>query len=766
MKTNMMAALGVALTLTACNMQKWNETACDGYQLITQKGGATLGYSTKSGIQIIEQNGFAFKDLDRDGVISPYEDWRLPVEQRVEDLAKRLSIEEIAGLMLYSNHQALPATTYDVSTYNGKPYSDGEAQPWEVTDHQKKFLKEDHLRHVLITTVESPEVAARWNNEVQAFVEGLDHGIPANNSSDPRHSARSDAEFNAGGGGKISMWPGPLGLAATFSPQVMKLFGKIASEEYRALGFATALSPQVDIATEPRWYRCSGTFGEDPKLAADLARAYCDGFQTSEGEYEVANGWGYRSVNAMVKHWPGGGACEAGRDAHYGFGKFSVYPGGNFAMHKIPFTEGAFKLDGKTQMASAVMPYYTISYGQTQKKVDNSLKNVIITNNLRGEAGFDGVVCTDWGITADEVHPGVHSGKPWGVEGESVARRHYIALMAGVDQFGGNNDKVPVLEAYQMGVEEHGEEWMNQRMRQSARRLLANIFRTGLFENPYLDPAKTSEVVGKPEYMAIGYEAQVKSAVMLKNHNQVLPIKEKVKVYIPERHVPAHKAFWGNTIPEQTITPVSKELAKRYFTLVATPAEADLAIVFIESPNSGCGYDVEEAKSGKGNGYHPISLQYSDYTATKARDKSIAGGDPYEKSDNRSYLGKSAKTVNKGDMELVINTKRAMGNKPVVVSVNLSNPTVFSEIEPYADALFVTFDIQHQVILDLVTGRYEPSALLPLQMPANMETVEQQAEDTPRDMKCYRDADGNSYDFAFGLNWNGVINDERVARYK
>ena len=273
------------------------------------------------------------------------------------------------------------------------------------------------------------------------------------------------------------------------------------------------------------------------------------------------------------------------------------------------------------------------------------------------------------------MHPGVHSGKPWGVEGESVARRHYIALMAGVDQFGGNNDKVPVLEAYQMGVEEHGEEWMNQRMRQSARRLLANIFRTGLFENPYLDPAKTSEVVGKPEYMAIGYEAQVKSAVMLKNHNQVLPIKEKVKVYIPERHVPAHKAFWGNTIPEQTITPVSKELAKRYFTLVATPAEADLAIVFIESPNSGCGYDVEEAKSGKGNGYHPISLQYSDYTATKARAKSIAGGDPYEKSDNRSYLGKSAKTVNKGDMELVINTKRASTSPGPTPAASSASPT-------------------------------------------------------------------------------------------
>ena len=104
------------------------------------------------------------------------------------------------------------------------------------------------------------------------------------------------------------MWPGSLGLAATFSPQLVKRFGEIASEEYRALGFSTALSPQVDIATDPRWYRCQGTLGEDPKLAADLARAYCDGFQTSLGKEEIANGWGFKSVNTMVKHWPGGGA--------------------------------------------------------------------------------------------------------------------------------------------------------------------------------------------------------------------------------------------------------------------------------------------------------------------------------------------------------------------------------------------------------------------------------------------------------------------------
>lgn len=745
---------------------KWTAKACDNHVVITQSGGMTLGYSPESGIRLLTVDGYAFKDLNRNGWLDKYEDWRLPVDKRVADLARQLSIEEIAGLMLYSNHQAVPATSYDVSDYDGKPYVEGVTPDWGLTDHQKKFLRDDRLRHVLVTIIKNPEVAARWNNRVQAFVEGLDHGIPANNSSDPRHSARADAEFNAGGGGKISMWPGPIGLAATFSPEIVNRFGEIASREYRALGFATALSPQVDIATDPRWYRCVGTLSEDPKLSADLARAYCDGFQTSTGSDEIADGWGFTSVNAMVKHWPGGGACESGRDAHYGIGKYAVYPGNNFELHKIPFTQGAFRLDGKTKMASAVMPYYTICYNQTSENVANGYNRDIITRMLRDSVGYDGVVCTDWIVTGDYVHPGIHGGKPWGVENLTVAERHYKALMAGVDQFGGNNDIVPVLEAYRMGVKEHGRKWMDARMRKSAGRLLTNIFRTGLFENAYLDPAVTNAVVGCPEYMAEGYEVQKKSAVMLKNHGNILPVKGRKKVYIPNRHVPEFKNFWGGTVAEQNITPVSRALASEYFDLVDNPNEADMAIVFIESPNSIIGYNLEAARSGKDSGYRPISLQYSPYTATTSRPVSLAGGDPHEADANRSYLGKSATAVNTTDMNLVIDTKRAMGDKPVIVSVNISNPMVFGEIEPYADAIFCTFDIQRQVILDFVVGRSEPSGLLPLQMPADMFTVEAQAEDTPRDMRPYVDSDGNAYDFAFGLNFAGVIDDDRTRKYK
>jgi len=788
------------------------EEECDGYILVHQRG-PTLGYSPESGVKILYDKNKAFKDLNQNGLLDPYEDWRLTPEERAKDLANQMRRNELAGLMLYSGHQAIPNSKgWSPATWGGKSYEESGANPWDLTDQQKAFIKDDCLRHILITTVESPEIAARWNNAVQAYAESLRLGIPTNNSSDPRHSSSNDSEFNAGGGGEISLWPTELGMGATFDPNLMHKFGEIASTEYRALGFATSLSPQIDIATDPRWMRFSGTYGEDPELVKDMALAYCDAFQTSyrgEGLYGV---WGFNSVNTMVKHWPGGGPGEGGRDAHFGRGKFAVYPNNNLATQKIPFVEGAFKLKEGTKMAAAVMPYYTISLGQSSVEVANNFNKDIIGQQLREEAGFDGVVCTDWGVTADEINPGIHSGKPWGVESFTVAERHYMAILAGVDQFGGNNDKGPVLEAFDLMTNMYGEATMLARIRKSAERLLLNIFRTGLFENPYLDPKKSAEIVGNPKFMEAGYKAQLKSIVMLKNSDETLPVRNsnKVKVYIPKRTIPSTEQFFGGISKEKIVDAVKPEMAGRYFLQVDTPDEAEFAIVFIDSPNSGWGYkmsdvlkdDVLREKTIKAinevdgrnipldthidqiipeidhyfqpeggkiaepdNGYYPISLQYSDYVATAARPVSLGGGDPFEKTNNRSYLGKGVKTLNKCDMELVQKTRKEMGNKKVIVVVNCTNPLVFSEIEPYADAILVTFSVQNQAILDIITGKAEPSALLPFQMPADMTTVEQQAEDTPLDMRCYVDANGNTYDFAFGLNWKGVIKDKRVEKY-
>jgi len=740
-------------------------------KLVTNQNGPALGYSSKSGVKIIQVNGLSFKDLNKNGELDKYEDWRLAVDDRAKDLASKLSIDQIAGLMLYSKHQAIPAsaTGFMAGTYDGKSFSESGANASDLSDQQKDFLIKDNVLHVLITSVRSPEIAARWNNNAQSLVEGSGLGIPANNSSDPRHGTIANAEYNAGAGGAISMWPGSLGLAATFNPTLVENFGRIAATEYRALGIATALSPQVDLATDPRWYRASGTFGEDPRLSTDIGRAYIDGFQTSRGNKEISGGWGFGSVNAMVKHWPGGGSGEGGRDAHYGYGKYAVYPGNNFESHCIPFTEGAFKLKGKTKMASAVMPYYTISFDQDKKdkeNVGNAYNRYIINDLLREKYKYDGVVCTDWNVTADATSVDVFlTGKPWGVEKLSVAERHYKILMAGVDQFGGNNDAAPVKEAYALGVKEHGEKFMRNRFEQSAIRLLKNIFRVGLFENPYLPEKDSKSIVGNAEFMTAGYDAQLKSIVMIKNKNKTLPLQKNTMVYIPKRFTPAGRNFLGAPIAEKLDYPVNMEIVKKYFRVTDNPAEADCALVFINSPNTGGGYNSEEAKGG-GTGYSPISLQYGEYTAANTRDTSIAGGDPLEKFTNRSYKNKTVKAVNITDLDMVTKTAAEMKGKPVIVSVNMSNPTVFEEFEKYAHAIVVNFGVQGQAILDIISGNVEPSGLLPFQMPADMTTVEAQYEDVPHDMKSYVDDQGNKYDFAFGLNWKGMIIDARTKKYK
>jgi beta-glucosidase len=274
---------------------------------------------------------------------------------------------------------------------------------------------------------------------------------------------------------------------------------------------------------------------------------------------------------------------------------------------------------------------------------------------------------------------------------------------------------------------------MRERFELSATRLLRNIFRTGLFENAYLDPAATEEIVGNPEFMKAGYEAQIKSVVMLKNSSESLPIKERLKVYIPQRYIPAASNWFGMSTPERWEDAFSREIVSKYFDLVDAPGEADFALVGIQSPNGGVGYDAADLEKG-GNGYVPITLQYGPYKAEFARETSLAGGSPFEDFTNRSYKNKTITAGNQPDLTLVHKTRIEMGKKRVIVVVNVSKPMVFSEFETVADAILVHMGVQDQALMDLITGAAEPSGLLPFQMPSDMKTVEEQMEDVPRDM--------------------------------
>ncbi len=699
-----------------------------------------------SGCGVIEKDGLFFRNCAKQKELLAYEDWRLSDEERAKDLAARLSTREIAGLMLYSSHQSVPSVRFGpfVGHYDGEEYKEGITVPYILSDEQKDFISNQNIRHFLQRSTKSALISAKWSNELQSYAEKEKWGIPINVSSDPRHAASfSSVEFKSSGA-DVSKWPQGIGLTATFSPEICNDFAKVVSKEYRAMGITTALGPQIDLATEPRWMRAEDTYGGDKELSIKMTKAYCDGMQTTEGEED---GWGRDSVVTMAKHWPGGGTGEAGRDAHYPYGKFAVYPGNNFDSHKEVFERGAFSLDGPTKCCASIMPYYTVSWNQDKlngKNEGNSYNEYIIGELLRKKCEYDGVVCTDWGITAD---PGEiidsFSSRCFGVEHLSEAQRHLQAIISGVDQFGGNNKIEPVLEAYKIGVEMFGEEFMKERFQISARRLLTNIFRLGLFENPYLNPEESDSIVGCDEFVKKGFEAQKKSVVLLKDKNNILPLKKGVKVYIPQRHINAKKGFMRFMEPAKQWFPVGKELAKDYFEYTDNIDEADVAIVFTESPISD-GYRQED-------GYLPIMLTYREYTATTARETSIAGGDFREESNNRSYYNKTNKAHNESDLDNILITKEKMGDKPVIVCMHMHNPTIVSEFESKIDALVVNFGVEEKALYALLFGEDDFSGRLPVRMPKNMETIESHCEDLFNDYEVYEDELGNKYDFGYSL---------------
>lgn len=725
--------ISALLLFVSCTQVK--EMDC-GYRELTQKGGPVLTYVD---IPLLHDSGRVFKDHNRNGELDAYEDWRLSPEERAADLAAKLPPEYLSGLMTIGHTVNVPGiSSMSVSgiTYDGKPYQESGAEPSDICDRLHDALVNFDTRQILLAHSDGPETIARWNNKVQALCESLPWGIPSLNCTDPRNEIKATDEFNAGSGGICSQWPTPLGLAATFDTTVVVNFARTVRREYRALGFGTALSPQADLATDPRWRRVPGTFGENPELVRQMASAYIHTLQPE--------------VNCIVKHWPGGGAGEGGRDAHLSIGKYAVFPGG-----RLKTAMDAFCLD-----AGGVMPYYTVSYGQdpSGENVGNSYSSYIIDTLLRKQYGYEGIVCTDWGIVADyNGDPLTTGGKCYGVEALTKGERILKALEAGVDEFGGSVFASWLMEAYKLWDDKYGAGAARARWESSARKILVPFFRSGVFENPYRDPSEAVKVLSDPKAQALGEEAQLRSVVMVKNKGNVLPVissvssvisgevekSPKSKVYVPIRKIPGVYSMTGRLkkAPYVGYSVDTAEVAKHY-TIVGSPQEADFALVAITEPEGGIGY-----KDGK---YMPISLQYSPYTASEARAVSIAGGDPAESSMNRSYKGRHLEVENASDLALVQETKALMGAKPVVVLLQTTRPVVM-EFEPWADAILLAFGVRSKAFLDIVSGEFEPSGRLPMQFPASMDEVERQMEDVPEDMTPWKDTEGNTYDFGFGL---------------
>ncbi|KAK4496896.1 hypothetical protein PRZ48_011345 [Zasmidium cellare] len=585
----------------------------------------------------------------------PYKDASLCIDARIEDLLSRMTLEEKAGQLFHNSLTVGPngTLTPGTSTSNSTDNVIGE-----------KLMTHFNLRG----DIEDVRLTAQWYNRIQQRALDTRLGIPITLTTDPRHAFTE----NLGTGfaaNAFSQWPESLGLAALRSPELVKQFAEVAREEYKAVGLRGALHPQIDLSTEYRWSRIGNTMGEDANLTAELVVAYLKGFH---GET-----FGKHSVTTVTKHFPGGGPMENGEDSHFTYGKNQTYPGDNFDYHLIPFKAAI------AAGARQIMPYYSRPIGTEYEEVAFGFNKGIITDLLRGELGYKGIVVSDWGLITDTYIAGQYMpARAWGVEYLSELERAKRVLDAGVDQFGGEERPELVVELVENGL------ISEERLDISLRRLLREKFELGLFDNPFVDVDQAAQIVGNPYFVRLGKEAQRAAYTLLKNENDVLPLNPTVKRKV---FIEGFNATYLSAFPS--------------LTLVQEPAEADIALLRLQAP-------YEPRPGGFEANYHAGSLEYN--ATEKARQKAIFDAVPVSIVD--IYLDRPAAIP-----ELAEEVSALLGSFG-------SSPEAF---------LDVVFGVEGA----------EPKGRLPFDLPRSTQAVDDSYEDVPFDTEnpVFRFGDGLRY---------------------
>jgi beta-glucosidase-like glycosyl hydrolase len=755
----------------------------DGWLKVENEDGETLGVSPNSGVTLIEEEGYAFKDMNQNGKLDAYEDWRLTNEERTADLAGQMKGSEIAAVL----------------THGG--WGDFTTEPLKEDDKSYTYLMSGGRGGVTRNISQGGTNHAKWTNSIQEVAESSFYGIPAMISIDPAN---------------ISGMIETLSLASTMNPELAAEIGQETAKQYRASGVTALLGPQVDIAS-PVMSRAGGTYGEDPQLTLDIATAYVNGMQSTYDENGEDLGWGDESVYCFTKHFGGAGSTEGGRDDHANGGRYSVFPGNNLEAHLITYLDGVFNLPGKTG-SSGIMTQYAINVDAEGNPIGGEWAGAYnpYMYGILDEYGYDSLTITDWGVYQ---FAGV-----WGAEDLEEPDRIATSWERGANLLGGYGTVENAVAAYDILVERNGQEGADEIMRNAVSRYINTMMNLEMFDMPYVDSAYADTIVYSDDANAYGLDTQKQSVVMIKNDGVISEkaeaSEEKPTVYIPYTYNTGFSVSWMQGISEGTPswTPgMDLDIMGQYFNVVtdtlgeptgepdaegnATYTKEDLTRATAEEI-AACDYVLvgmngaymtsyeanavgafggstevkkvsnTEGIEGKetatdGNTWYPPTLQYAEYVAENAAETSISGKVLEDGSkENRSYKGNANQPANYGDLEALQYAAEAAGDVPVIVSMKMERGMVWNEVEPLADAILVNYNSQrNEAVAEIILGQTEPSGLLVFQQPASMDVVEAQLSDVPRDMECYVDAAGNTYDFAFGMNWAGVIDDERTQKY-
>ncbi|MPV49793.1 LPXTG cell wall anchor domain-containing protein [Pseudactinotalea sp. HY160] len=725
--------------------------------------------------EIITVDDLEFRDLNGNGVLDPYEDWRLSADDRTGDLVERMSLTEKSGLML-------------IDTLNAA-CEDGVrgAVPAEGTDYI-----ENQAMHLFVfrntvagpedavcgepgggfraSTVVTPAEAAQFTNSVQEMSEATRLGIPslfksnARNHIDP--NARAGINESAGA---FTSFPKEAGIAAaalgaeaaatgedptTGDMSVVEDFASIMGDEWASIGLRGMYGYMADLSTEPRWYRAHETFTEDADLNANIMTSLVSSLQGEVGEDGLAL-TPESQVALTLKHFPGGGPQQLGLDPHYAFGKGQVYPADMFGEHLKPF-EAAIEAG-----VSSIMPYYgvpvDVTYnGEELPETGMAFSDAIVNGLLRDQLGFPGYVNSDTGIITDRA---------WGLEDATVPERVAAAINSGTDTLSGFHDVQVILDLVADGLVDEA------RVDLAAERILAQFFRMGLFENPYVDPAGATETVGAAAHREVGLQTQRDSLVLLENSQTpggpVLPLADDASVYVLGGIDGAAVADRGYDVTSGD-TP---DGAGR-----PSAAGNDYAVISLTANASGGDYVSNDPASGLDpeHGVNPAVIDgipgYDGQSPWGAADVCstiegaactdnglrFGGAYPWESS-VLDFTGMEAAdswevTPSLATIQEVI---AEIGDpSKVILDVYFRQPYVLDEASGLRDvgAIVADFGTSTGALLDVLSGKHDFQGRMPFALAGTAEAILEQDSDRPGYDET---TDGALYPFGYGLSYEG-----------
>jgi beta-glucosidase len=668
-------------------------------------------------VEVLHHEGLQFKDLNKNGKMDVYEDWRQPIDKRVADLLSQMTLQEKAGMLL-------------INTLNAEARGTLSDQAIQYVEDEKmtRFI----FRNTVTATPTAPTTgfrrgvrvtpyeAAQFMNAMQELAESTRLGIPGLFKSNARnhydHNARAGISVPAG---SFSEWPKEAGLAATRDMDLIAEFARIMAQEWTAIGLRAMYGYMADLATEPRWYRVHETFTEDADLAAEIMTILVKNLQG-----EKLNS---RSIALTMKHFPGGGPQEGGGDPHYDYGKNQVYPSGNFDYHVKPFKAA---IDAGV---SSIMPYYGIPVGQKYlpNDVGMSFSKGIVTDLLRKKLGFKGNVNSDTGI--------IHR-MPWGVEDKRIEERIVMAIMAGIDVLSGFSNNKQMLDLITSG------ELPEERVDQSVQRLLTEQFQLGLFENPYVDPNRASFVVGNRAFQRMAEKAQRKSIVLLQSKEGLLPLPMPTPQQ-PERGFPRDLAR-----QQRTRTAEVERISKQLYTMGMNPE--------VVGDRRWSGFTVVSGDYDPDKGEtRPAVPAETDYAILRivvssqgSRGGRFFGGSMPEELDLLAFsdMAKAETWKITPSLEDIQDVMKEVGAKNTILSIRFRQPYVLDEASGLrkAGAILATFGVSDAAIMDILIGKFKPSGKLPYALASNAEAILEQASDAPG----YDEAD-TLFPFGHGLSY-------------